>query len=135
MPRRTGKYGSVVNRNLTVLGFLVNHGTWANANQIRLGSGGFNPADVNDTLDSFIVRKYVESRPAPNRQAKTEYRSTEKGRQMLKELLGFLGKWTGTSHMLGIPGSGHELGIIETDHDLELPEHEEKKEIENKETK
>ena len=62
-------------------------GTWENPQRIRLGSGGFNPADVKTILDVFTVKKYVGSRPAENPQSKTEYRITESGRGMLKDIV------------------------------------------------
>ena len=122
--RRKGKYGTIVHKNLAVLDFLSNHGTWANPNQIRVGSGGFNPADVMEILDGLMTRKFIEDRPANNPQAKTEYRVTETGRQMFSDLMGVLGKWTGSSHMLGIPEK-NSLELPEKD-SLGLPEPEEK---------
>ena len=124
MARRTGKYGTPAQRNLAVLNFLVRAGSWVNANQITRGSGGFNPADVMEILDGLMTRKFIEDRPANNPQAKTEYRVTETGRQMFNDLMGVLGKWTGSSHMLGIPEKS-SLELPEKD-SLGLPEPEEK---------
>ena len=56
MPRGTGKYGSAVHRNLAVLKYLADEGTWKNPSQIRMGSGGFNPADVTKILNDFLAR-------------------------------------------------------------------------------
>ena len=113
MARRKGKYGTPAQRNLAVLNYLVRAGSWVNANQIRMGSGGFNPADIMDSLNVFITREYAESRKAVNKQAKLEYRVTENGRQNLKTLYS----------VFRIPGVGHTLG---------LPEYEEEKDDEEK---
>ena len=102
MARRTGKYGTPAQRNLAVLDFLVRAGSWVNSNQIRVGSGGFNPADVTDILVVLIGRKYAEFRPAENRQAKNEYRATETGRQNLEKTRSFL-RMPGIAHILGLP--------------------------------
>ena len=101
MARRTGKYGTPAQRNLAVLDFLVRTGNWVNANQIRMGSGGFNPADVTKILNDFLARKYIEPRPAENPQAKTEYRITEIGRETYESFKEFLAA-PGRKHMLGM---------------------------------
>ena len=102
MARRTGKYGTPAQRNLAVLNYLVRAGSWVNANQITRGSGGFNPADVTDILVVLIGRKYAESRPAENPQAKNEYRATETGRQNLETARSFL-RMPGIADLLGLP--------------------------------
>ena len=102
MPRSTGKNRDSLSRNLAVLGFLMKSGTWENPQRIRLGSGGFNPADVTEILDTLIGRKYAEFRPAENPQAKNEYRATETGRQNLETTRSFL-RMPGIADILGLP--------------------------------
>ena len=102
MPRGTGKYGSAGHRNLAVLKYLADEGTWKNPSQIRMGSGGFNPADITEILVVLITRKYAESRPAENPQAKNEYRATETGRQNLETARSFL-RMPGIADLLGLP--------------------------------
>ena len=102
MARRKGKYGTPAQRNLAVLNYLVRAGSWVNSNQIRVGSGGFNPADVTEILDTLIGRKYAEFRPAENPQAKNEYRATETGRQNLETTRSFL-RMPGIADILGLP--------------------------------
>ena len=66
------------------------------------GSGGFNPADITEILVVLITRKYAESRPAENPQAKNEYRVTETGRQNLETARSFL-RMPGIADLLGLP--------------------------------
>jgi len=101
MPRGTGKYGSAGHRNLAVLKYLVDEGTWKNPSQIGRSSGGFNPADVTKILNDFLARKYIKPRPAENPQAKTEYHITEIGRETYESFKEFLAA-PGRKHMLGM---------------------------------
>jgi DNA-binding HxlR family transcriptional regulator len=103
--RGTGRYGNVATRNLAVLKFLSGVGTWENPNKIRLGSGGFNPADITKILNDFLVRKYVTSRPSPVKKEWTEYRITKLGTETSKAFEAFL----------EMPGRKHMLGYMEDD--------------------
>jgi hypothetical protein len=60
------KYVKNPYRDLAVLKHLTDIGTWENPSRIRLGSGIPHQSDVGEILKNFLIRKYVESRPAEN---------------------------------------------------------------------
>ncbi len=95
------KYVNNGTRNLTILNYLTNVGTWKNHNQITTGTGNYHPSDVKIVLNDFLIRKYVQERPAENPQAKTEYHITENGRKMTESLNAIFAT-SGIKHMLGI---------------------------------
>ena len=87
------KYVFNVHRSLVVLNYLENIGTWENLSRIKLGSGNFNPAEIQNILNDLMIKNHIESRPAENPQAKIEYRITDSGRKINASSKEFLAKF------------------------------------------